>query len=75
MDGGNQARPDPEVHNTDTGALARPDPAVTASDEFTVAGPGGRRAQSPLLDSQRATMYRALYPSAEENADMDISTP
>eukprot|EP00971_Amphidinium_carterae_P183588 3644159-Amphidinium_carterae.1 len=49
-----------------------------AVDGFTVVGPGGRskrRAQSPLLDSQRATMYRALSPSAENNADMDVATP
>eukprot|EP00971_Amphidinium_carterae_P033375 657213-Amphidinium_carterae.1 len=56
----------------------RPDPAATASDEFTVVGPGGRpkrRAQSPLLDCQRATMYRALSPSAEENMEQQHLAP
>eukprot|EP00971_Amphidinium_carterae_P264042 5238099-Amphidinium_carterae.1 len=47
--------------------------------EWTQVGPGGshkRRAQSPLLDSQRATMYRALSPSAAtEDVNMGIATP
>eukprot|EP00971_Amphidinium_carterae_P051248 1009054-Amphidinium_carterae.1 len=49
--------------------------------EWTQVGPGGtriakRRAQSPLLSSQPATMYRMLSPSAEAPAtNMGIATP
>eukprot|EP00971_Amphidinium_carterae_P100659 1991423-Amphidinium_carterae.1 len=76
------ARPVSEIPTQDSaaGVQARPDPAVPAAGEWTPVGPGGRfdkrRAQSPLLDSQRATMYRALSPSAEgEDVNMDVSTP
>eukprot|EP00971_Amphidinium_carterae_P055175 1087600-Amphidinium_carterae.1 len=57
-DGENLARPVPEIHTRDADVQARPGSAVTADDEFTVVGSGGRvkrRAQSPLLGSQRAT--------------------
>eukprot|EP00971_Amphidinium_carterae_P307300 6106863-Amphidinium_carterae.1 len=62
--------------DTATGAQARPDTVeAAAAGEWTPVGPGGsfkRRAQSPLLASQRATMYRALSPSVEEeDAHMD----
>eukprot|EP00971_Amphidinium_carterae_P270534 5367878-Amphidinium_carterae.1 len=58
-----------------------PVPARPQEDEWTQVGPGGtriakRRAQSPLLESQPATMYRMLSPSAETpDADMGTATP
>eukprot|EP00971_Amphidinium_carterae_P229433 4551779-Amphidinium_carterae.1 len=65
-DGGNPVRPVLEV-------------TQTAQAQENQVGPGGsckRRAQSPLLDSQRAKMYRALSPSAAtEDVNMDIATP